>query len=112
MTALSVRATVRPGDVDMSGEGNDDNNDKPKSVLVTPPGGPRSADSIHAVRPGEVLRRGPDGSFGVSPTAWSLRLERAGPRCPRHRRPGVPGRYQSRSSGQVKCLQAKLTRRS
>ena len=41
----------------MSGEGDDDNNGKPKSALVTPPGGPRPADSIHAVRPGEVLRR-------------------------------------------------------
>jgi hypothetical protein len=40
-----------------------------KKDLVITPGGPRAKDQVHALKPGEVLRRNKDGSYTIVPTA-------------------------------------------
>jgi hypothetical protein len=40
----------------------------PKKKLVITPGGPRPRDQVHAVKPGEAIRRNEDGSYTIVPT--------------------------------------------
>lgn len=35
---------------------------------VITPGGPRPKDQVHPVKPGEVVRRNPDGTYTIVPT--------------------------------------------
>jgi len=39
-----------------------------KKDLVITPGGPRAKNQVHALKPGEALRRNQDGTFTVVPT--------------------------------------------
>jgi hypothetical protein len=41
--------------------------------LVVTPGGPRPRESVHPVRPGEVVRRNPDGTYTVTPKSGSVK---------------------------------------
>jgi hypothetical protein len=52
--------------------------------LVITPAGPRPRDSVHAVRPNEVVRRNPDGTHTVVPTDPSV--GKAGPTDPKNNR--------------------------
>jgi hypothetical protein len=51
--------------------------------LVITPAGPRPRDSVHAIRPNEVVRRNPDGTYTVAPTDPGSK--RAGPTRSRKR---------------------------
>ena len=47
--------------------GKDKADGKKKDNLVITPGGPRPAEQVHPVGPGEVVRRNPDGTYSVVP---------------------------------------------
>ena len=38
-----------------------------KQDLVVTPGGPRPKDKVRALKPGEALRRNPDGTYSIVP---------------------------------------------
>lgn len=45
----------------------EDSDKKSKSDLVITPGGPRPADQVHTVEPGQKVRRNPDGTYSIIP---------------------------------------------
>lgn len=56
----------------MAGSGSDrpskeEVGDEKKDNIVITPGGPRPADQVHPVGPGQVVRRNPDGTYSVVP---------------------------------------------
>lgn len=47
-----------------------------KDRLVVTPGGPRPRDSVHVVRPGEIVRRNADGTYTVVPKEAPVSIEK------------------------------------
>lgn len=50
----------------------DSEHERADDQVVYPPGGPRPAGSMHAVRPGERVRQLADGTFVVEPVPADL----------------------------------------
>jgi hypothetical protein len=44
-----------------------DEGEKKKGKLVITPGGPRPAEQVHRVEPGQIVRRNPDGTYSIVP---------------------------------------------
>jgi hypothetical protein len=62
---FGIRSVSAASDSDNTGE--DKANGKNKDNLVITPGGPRPAEQVHPVGPGQVVRRNPDGTYSVVP---------------------------------------------
>src|SRR5262245_65415494 len=60
-----------------------DKKDESASTQVIAPGGPRPADQVHGIGPGQAVQRNPDGTYAVVMKATSSYDER---------RPAVPER--------------------